>query len=416
MRLLAISPHFAPVNAPDAQRLRMALPYLIENGCDVTVLAAEPERSGHPIEPDLESRLPPEATVRRLPVSGIAARFGVRNLGWRVRGALWRAMREEIARKRPDLIFFTTTQFAVLPLLLEARWRFGVPSVVDLQDLWWNDFYSTSGQAPPGGWKYRFAHAYARACEGPTLKRSAGLVSVSAAYPEILTRRYPWMAHHPSAVIPFGASLRDLEASTPTPEDSQPLEVLYTGRLGQDLETALGTLFRGQRQCEERSPDVAPQFRFRFLGTSYAATASPTAPRLAREAGVRAEVVETPKRLAYFESLRRMQGAGVTLLLGSDDAGYAPSKIYHALLANRPVLAIVRPDSELEKLLHEIGLPAIVPCDRSGAERVAAWLRVASEAPNRLRLSPDAHAAFAARYSAEATTRHLLRFFESLLP
>ena len=41
-RVLIVSPHFPPVNAPDHQRVRMSLPYLGEFGWEGHVLAVVP--------------------------------------------------------------------------------------------------------------------------------------------------------------------------------------------------------------------------------------------------------------------------------------------------------------------------------------------------------------------------------------
>ena len=43
--VLIISPHFPPINAPDHQRVRMALPYFRELGWEPVVLAVQPEFS-----------------------------------------------------------------------------------------------------------------------------------------------------------------------------------------------------------------------------------------------------------------------------------------------------------------------------------------------------------------------------------
>ena len=41
-RVLFVSPHFPPINAPDAQRIRTMLPYLESLGWEAEVLAVEP--------------------------------------------------------------------------------------------------------------------------------------------------------------------------------------------------------------------------------------------------------------------------------------------------------------------------------------------------------------------------------------
>ena len=42
-KVLIVSPHFPPINAPDMQRVRLALPYLRELGWEPTVIAVGPD-------------------------------------------------------------------------------------------------------------------------------------------------------------------------------------------------------------------------------------------------------------------------------------------------------------------------------------------------------------------------------------
>ncbi|MEL6163125.1 MAG: hypothetical protein AAFR37_04960 [Cyanobacteria bacterium J06628_3] len=42
-RVLIISPHFPPINAPDHQRVRMSLPYFKEFGWEAHVIAVQPD-------------------------------------------------------------------------------------------------------------------------------------------------------------------------------------------------------------------------------------------------------------------------------------------------------------------------------------------------------------------------------------
>ena len=85
-RVLVISPHFPPVNAPDHQRVRMALPYLRELGWEATVLAVDPaEVDGLPREPLLQQTIPADVEIIRCGAAplAIAGRIGMRTLGLR---------------------------------------------------------------------------------------------------------------------------------------------------------------------------------------------------------------------------------------------------------------------------------------------------------------------------------------------
>ena len=149
-RVLIISPHFPPANTPDLHRIRMLLPWLREAGWEAVVLAGEPDSTQN-LEPELEHTVPRDVRVvrvRPLPL-GLTSWFGLRNPGWRLLPALSRAGHQLLASERWDAVYFSTTQFIVLPLGRRWQARYGVPYVVDLQDPWRNDFYRRSGTRGP---------------------------------------------------------------------------------------------------------------------------------------------------------------------------------------------------------------------------------------------------------------------------
>ncbi|HEY5079481.1 MAG TPA: hypothetical protein VII43_06520, partial [Opitutaceae bacterium] len=153
-KLLIVSPHFAPINAPDMQRARLALPYLRDCGWEPVVLALAPEMiEGGVVEPLLEDTYPRD--IRIIRVKGIPPRAtrwaGIGSL-WLRCGAAFRAAGDRLLRaERFDLAFFSTTQFGAFAL--GPRWKsmFGLPYVLDYQDPWINEFYGKTNTPPPGG-------------------------------------------------------------------------------------------------------------------------------------------------------------------------------------------------------------------------------------------------------------------------
>src|SRR5690606_28947403 len=143
---------------------RMSLPHFVAAGWEVVVLAADDDRPLAPVEPELLGTVPAAVRVVRVPVFSRrwTARLGVNNLGWRLFPFLHAAARRLLRVERFDLVYFSTTQFAVLPLGRLWWQSTGVPYVIDLQDPWLSDYYERSGVAPPGRWKYRTARAFAQ--------------------------------------------------------------------------------------------------------------------------------------------------------------------------------------------------------------------------------------------------------------
>src|SRR6266436_6086045 len=92
-RVLIVSPHFPPINAPDHQRVRTALPYFAEFGWDATVLAVRPTAVEGITDPMLERMIPLDSSIVR--TGAVSYRwtrlFGLGNLAIRALPSIWLA-------------------------------------------------------------------------------------------------------------------------------------------------------------------------------------------------------------------------------------------------------------------------------------------------------------------------------------
>jgi hypothetical protein len=428
-RVLIISPHFPPINAPDMQRVRMSLPFYRDHGWDPVVLAVgEPWQDGVR-EPELLPTLPgdvPVVYVRALPLRW-SRLLGIGNLGLRSWIFLfWRGC-QLLRREKFDLVYFSTTQFATLSLGLFWRRMFKVPYVIDVQDPWRTDYYERPGsRKPPGGWKYQFARLQALLLEGRTFRAASGIISVSPSYLDDLKERYPTMARTPMAVIGFGASRGDIPHAMALPHapyvyprgDGQ-VHFLYTGASGPVMPHALTVLFTALRLYQERKPAEARRLRFHFIGTSYVAPGrgKPSVLPVAALCDVAANVEEIPHRIGHLEALRLQLDADVLLLPGSSDLAYSPSKIYPYYLTGRPILGLVFRDSVMERLLDELTCAYLVrfrqsePKDHAYDELHNFFdLAIAGFPPGTLPTRHEGY--FREHYLAETLTRRQCEIFD----
>ena len=213
-RVLIVSPRFVPSNAADMHRVRQALPYLSAAGWEPTVLAVDPEEVQAPQDPLLDRTVPSGVRVVRtgaIPLR-LTQRVRLGNLDARSLPFLREAGARLLTEAPYDLVFFSTTALGVSVLGPLWRRRFGVPFVVDIQDPWYSEYYDQSGTPPPGGrLKYAASNAISKQLEPYVLRRAAGVVSVSPAYPRELAGRYPWFPEAEATVLPFGAPEKDFE-------------------------------------------------------------------------------------------------------------------------------------------------------------------------------------------------------------
>lgn len=425
-KVLIVSPHFPPINAPDMQRVRLALPHLRAHGWEPTVLAVAPEMvEGGVREPRLEETYP--ADVRVVRVRGVPpgrTRWaGVGNLWWRCGGALAAAGEKLLRLERFDLVFFSTTQFSAFTLGPKWRAAFGVPFVVDYQDPWVNDYYARTGTRPPGGpVKYALSQWGARRVEPKVLRAAAGVVAVSEAYPALLARLYPWFDAARVRVLPFGASAGDFEvAARHRPE--RPLVELgdgrvhfvYTGRCGPDMRAALTIVFRAFARFRATEPAAAERMRFHFIGTGYAPPplGEDTVLPVARAEGVDDVVAEQRYRVPYFDALHYLRHAQALIAVGSDDATYAASKVFPFVLARRPLLLVFHERSPALAFARAAQAGTLVGFT-SAADVEAAVERVRAEwfAGGGWQREAAAEPGVVAEFSAAALTARLARVFE----
>jgi len=426
-RVLIVSPHFPPVNAPDMQRARMALPYLRASGWEPVVLAVAPEMiEGGVLEPLLEETYP--ADIRIVRVRGIPARA----TRWAGIGSLWlrcgRALRAAgdglLRRERFDLVFFSTTQFDAFSL--GPRWKamFGVPYVLDYQDPWVNDYYESTRTAPPGGGlKFGYSRWRARRREPAALRGAAGVLAVSGSYGANLAKAYPWFSAGRVKLLPFAATEQDL-ATARRHAPAHPLVPMadgcfhhvYAGRCGPDMSTSLTIVFRAFRRFLRERPAEAERIRFDFIGTDYAPPplGRDWALPIARAEGVDAFVKEHCHRIPYFEALHYLTRADAVIAVGSDDPTYSASKIFPYVLARRPMLVVFSEESQVMAVAKAMkcgvrySFGASVDVDALASEIAGAWFL-----GGRMREYVDFDYSAFLPYSAEGMTRALAGIFDA---
>jgi len=357
-RVLIVSPHFAPVNTADMQRVRLLLPWLRQFGWEPTVLAVAPESiEGAVLEPLLEKTYPSD--IRVLRVRGISPkltrRFGIGSLWLRCGRALRKAGDKLLRKEAFDLVFFSTTVFGSFSL--GPRW------LKDYHDPWVTDYYQTTGNAPPGGkLKYAFSQWQARRLEPHIVANAAAIISVSNFYGPSLCARYPRLQPSNIHHIPFGTEPGDIElakANPPKrsllPQGEGLINLVYTGRVVEGMEYSLTLLFQAFSLYKKSHPQEAEKIRFHFIGTDYS---PPPLGRnwvipVAERENIGQYVTEHCYRVPYFEALYYLSRADALIILGSDEPSYSASKIFPYLFTKKPLITVAHQDSIMLQITKE---------------------------------------------------------------
>jgi hypothetical protein len=360
-KVLIISPNFPPVNAADMHRVRQSLEFFPGMGWQATVVAVEPGYVEMSEDPILLDTIPGDATVIRIRAFDpkYTRKIGLGNLGYRSLWFYYKTCNKLIRQHEYDLIYFSTTAFPVMILGRYWKQKFGIPFIIDMQDPWRNDFYldKPKSERPP---KFLFAYTMDKFMEAFTMKKVAGIVSVSAGYPETLMERYANITPERCTVIPFGGASIDFEvlekARITNPlfiPGNGAINCAYIGRGGHDMALALSGIFAAFKHGMETNPDLFGRVKFYFVGTSYAADGrgQKTIEPVALKFGVGDHVVEVTDRLPYFTALKVLRDADILIIPGSTDTNYTASKLYPYILAHRPLLAVFNENSSVPGIL-----------------------------------------------------------------
>ena len=381
--VLIISPRFPPVNAADHQRVRMALPYFREYGWEPTVLCVDAQFVEASQDPYLLNTIPDDISVESVPAisQALTRKIGFGGLSYRAKQTLNRRGQQLLDTKDFDLVYFSTTEFGVLPLAAKWKKKFQVPYIIDIQDPWVNDYYRNQGKHPPGGvLKHRITQSIASMQEPVTLKDAAAVTTVSAKYQTDLVAKYPFLDDTPFHVIPFGGPeydfeiLQNLDVDIPNKKSAATRDWVYIGRAGCDMQFSLRSFFCSVKKALDRELFPRDSIRLRMFGTDYATSGMRRkwSQEAAEEFGLTSLVDERPERIPYFETLQRLRHADAIFVPGSDDPGYTASKIYPYILAGRPLLTVFHKNSSVNEVIaHTKSGTAITFDENSTIESVA---------------------------------------------
>jgi hypothetical protein len=362
-----VSPHFPPDSSAGTHRVRLLAPHLPACGWQPTVVTVDARDYEGTLDPELAALVPNELEVircRALP-SWATRRLGVGDLGLRALPGLYRTCARLLGERLFDALFITI--FPSYPALLGPilKQRFGVPFVLDYQDPWVSEWGRTVGGGPGGtpDLKARITRRVAELAEPVALRAADAITAVSQATYEAVLERHAELRHLPCETIPIGCEAADFEALRARgvgtrhfdPGDGN-VHLCYVGTLlPLGLET-LDALCAATARLKAERPSLAARLRLHFFGTSnqFDRDAPARVLPVAQRHGVGELVTEVAPRIGYLDAMAVQLAASGILLLGSSERHYTASKLFPALLARRPLLALYHEQSSVVDILRQV--------------------------------------------------------------
>ncbi|TWR25270.1 glycosyltransferase family 4 protein [Mucilaginibacter pallidiroseus] len=362
-------------------RVRTSLPYFKQFGWEAEIVAVQPLYTDIGTDDLLCTLVPKEVKIHyvRSLDKRITSKIGLGAVALRALPFYRAYVNKLLSCNKFDLIYFSTTQFPVC--VLGPYWlnKFKVPYVIDMQDPWHSNYYQGKPRNEQPA-KYWFSYRLNKFLEPVAMKAVSGLISVSEDYTDQLKNRYPNLQNVPAATITFGMYKDDvgvaLENSFPSILDKGKINIVYAGRGGADMHTAITPVFSTLSKLLQLQPNKFKNVRLYFIGTSYAPANKGTASfkALARQYGIEQYVIEQTNRLSYYHTLNTLSNADALFIPGSDDSRYTASKIFPYLMVGKPILGLFHPKSSALKILKDAGINTAYDFDTISEDNITAFI------------------------------------------
>lgn len=363
-RVLIVVSSYRPAMLADMQRARMLAWELPKQGWDVEILTPQiSEVRQDVVEPHPDPFFNPETQVHEVGsvLKSLFRALGSNSLAFRTFIPMYLRGNQLLKTGRFDLVYLSTTTFLYFALATIWRGNNQVPYVLDFHDPWVKE--SKLVRIQPS-LKARLSDWLAQRLEGRCVLSAAGLVTVSPKYMESLESRYmtsdkDWSRPKPSRVIPFAFLPSDFELESSCGVEKcadRPLIVNYVGAGGEIMARSFRWICKILRQlCIDGDTRVI-RLRIGLYGTSYGWKKGnvKVLQEVAISEGVADLVREEPERVTYRRSLELLLQADGALVLGVDDAGYMPSKLFSYGFSGKPIFAALHGESPAYKIMGEM--------------------------------------------------------------
>lgn len=344
-------------------RVRQSLPYFEAYGFAPTVLSVMPDYVEMAQDLVLEKSIPKDIPIYKVTAfsTTYTRKLGLGNLGLRAFNQLYKKGNDILKVGNFDLIYFSTTVFATLPLGRLWKKKHKIPFIIDMQDPWRNDYYLTlpKEKRPPKFW---FAHRLNSFLEKMTIPSVDGIISVSPAYIDILKQRYPSTINVPSKILTFGAHRPDLQVAANLSSDdlsykfdNTKTNIIYAGVVPPNMLYAIEAIMMAIKNGLRENPRFN-DIQLHFIGTNYATDKriKSSLKELIKKYSLENTVFEKEERIPYFEVLKLVQDSNLAIIPGTLDSDYTASKLYPYIMANVPLIAVFHENSTVLSILKEV--------------------------------------------------------------
>jgi glycosyltransferase involved in cell wall biosynthesis len=393
--VLIVSPYFPPSTVAGVHRARHLAAHLPATGWEPTVLCVHEAYHTERLDPALAELLPAAIDVVKVPALPAAGMryFGIGDIGIRAFPYLSRALREIIPARGIDVVMITGSPFYTFLLARQVKRQLKRPVILDFQDPWVSKWGATRAPLTKAWASYQIA----RWLEPLAVNCADFITSVSKVQNDDFAERYPTFPHDRLAAIPIGGDANDyiyLRAHPLAEREvimsNNAINISYVGTMLPRSEPLVDAVFSAVGELAASDELWVRRLRLNFVGTSNQPSGFGVfkIKALAEKYGISDLVTETPQRVPYLQALDLLANSQALILIGSDEPHYTASKIYPALLAGRPILALFHRASSAYAILRRSGGARVIGFDTH--EELRAMTGAIANALREIALTPQA--------------------------
>ena len=361
-KVLIIYPHFPPSNLVGVHRIRLITQHLSSFGWEPVVLTVHEKYYEEELDLNLFKLLSTDLRIEKVHAFSVTKPRFIGDIGLRSFIQLYKRGKQLIAEERFDFLYCSIPSFycALLGRFLHSATA--IKYGIDYQDPWVHVF--------PGSNKFLSRHwlstRIAKFLEPIAVKNASLITGIAEGYYEPVLERNPHLQAVVSGAMPMGGEIKDYEMVSTLKnvpylfkKNNQKLQLVYAGAM----------LPKAYEPLEEIFTSIAANsllfkyIEFHFIGTGKLANdpLSYNIRPLAEKYGLWNSIVfEYPKRIPYFDVIIHLNEADAIFILGSTEPHYTPSKVYQAILAEKPILAVLHEASTAAMILKDSNAGVVI--------------------------------------------------------
>jgi hypothetical protein len=353
-KILILYPHFPPSNLAGVHRARLFAQHLPSFGWEPIILTVHENFYEENLDTNLVKLLPKDLRIEKVNAFSTKKIRILGDIGLRGFFQLYKKAKLMLKTEQYDFLYIPIPSFycALLGRILHIKC--GIKYGIDYIDPWVHTF--------PGSNKIFSRHwlstKLAKFLEPIALKRTSLITGVAEGYYQPVLDRNPHLKNIVTGAMPYGGEQNDhaiVNSLNILPylyqKNSTKIQFVYAGAMLPNAYKPLEQIFKAIVSKKADFNDV----EFHFIGTGKSANDNNgyNIKPLAEKYNLWQNIVfEYPARIPYLDVIVHLNTADAVFILGSTEPHYTPSKVYQAILCEKPILAVLHKESSAVKVIE----------------------------------------------------------------